>query len=519
MCAAAPAAMANRAHAGNPVDVLTYHNDNMRSGLNGGESVLTPANVNAGTFGKLLSYHVDGAIYAEPLYVSRLFIPGTGIRNVVYVATEHDSVYAFFAAGAGMLWHASFINPPAVTTVSTTDVSCKLIVPEIGITGTPVIDRATQTLYVVSKAKGRRAGFFYQLHALDLVSGAEKFGGPKTIAASVAGSGYDNVNGSVSFNPLTAHQRSALLLSGGVVYIAFASNCDVGRYHGWVLAYDAATLNQVAVFNTTPNGQRGGIWQSGNGPSASSLGYIFAGIGNGTFDADQPGGADYGDSFVRLDPKTLAPLDFFTASDQARLEVADADAGSTGTVLLPNQPGPAPLEMVGGGKDGTLYVLNLNSMGHFCPPPCNNSQVVQQIVGQLRALLSAPAYWNTFVYLIPSNGRLRAFSLHSGMLSSEPVNRSAINFGIEGASPAVSANGSANGIVWAIKANGGYGPRATLYAFDASDISRELYGSDQAPNGRDTAGPAVKFTVPTVADGRVYVGTRSEIDVYGLLPP
>jgi hypothetical protein len=312
VCAASIASPTHLLQATTPVvDVLTYHNDNLRTGHNLNETFLTPANVNVTTFGKLFAYPVDGAIYGEPLYVSQLSIPGKGVRNVVYIATEHDSVYAFFAGGAGLLWHRSFINPPTVTTVSTSGVGfCDDISPEIGITGTPVIDRTTRTLYVVSVID--KQGVF--------ATGAEKFGSPKNIAASVSGSGYDSKNGLVSFNALMENQRSALLLSNGVLYIAFGSHCDIDPYHGWVLAYDALTLRQKAVFNTTPNGSEGGIWQSGNGPSASPFGNVFVGIGNGTFN----GTTDYGDSFVKLDSKTLAPLDYFTQSDRAILAISDA---------------------------------------------------------------------------------------------------------------------------------------------------------------------------------------------------
>ena len=503
-----------------PVDVLTYHNDNLRSGHNFNEVLLTPANVNARTFGKLFAYPVDGAIYGQPLYVSQLSIPGNGIRNVVYVATEHDSVYAFFAGGAGLLWHRSFINPPTVTTVSPSDIApgCNDLTPEIGITGTPVIDRTTQTLYIVS-AIDKQGVFLQRLHALDLATGAEKFGGPKTIVASVPGAGYDNKEGVVSFNPLMENQRSALLLSNRIVYIAFGSHCDVDPFHGWVLAYDATTLKRLAAFNSTPNGGEAGIWQSGNGPSVGPGGAIFVGSGNGTFDANEPGGADYGDSFIRLAPKTLTPLDYFTPSDQASLATSDGDEGTTGAVLLNNQPGSVPQELLGGGKDGTLFVLNRGNMGHYCPPPCNNSQVVQQVAGELNLPLSAPAYWHGFVYIIPDGQGLLAFGLENGRLSSTPIGQTSLSFGTGKASPAVSANGSTKGIVWAIANSEGFGPPAVLYAFNAMNVSQELYDTTQAPNGRDTAGPAVKFTVPTVANGKVYVGTATELDVYGLLRP
>jgi len=329
------------------INILTFHNDNMRSGLNPHETILTPANVNVRTFGKLFSYPVDGYLYAEPLYVSQLAIPGQGTHNVVYVASEHDSVYAFDADGLPTLplWQKSFIDPAnGITTVSgLNDVGCHNLVPEIGITGTPVISLDNQALYVVSETKNQNNGTFaLELHALDLATGAEKFGGPVPISATVAGIGNGNDgHGNVSFVPMLALQRPALLFLNGMVYIAFGSNCDRGPYHGWVLAYDGLTLAQKAAFNTTPNGSEGGIWQSGNGPSASPFGNVFVGIGNGTFN----GTTDYGDSFVKLDPNTLRVIDYFTPSDQALLSATDSDGGITGVVVLPDQPsGPATYE-------------------------------------------------------------------------------------------------------------------------------------------------------------------------------
>src|ERR1700674_2068670 len=335
-------------------DVLTHRNDNMRTGQNTSESVLTPSSVNSTAFGKLLSLPTDGYVYAQPLYKSNVLIPAKGLRNVLFVATEHDSVYAFDANGVTTtpLWHVSFINPSVgITTVPSDDVFINDIVPEIGITGTPVIDPQGGTLYVVAKTK-ENGTYVQRLHALDITTGAEKFGGPAVIQASVPGTGNGSSGGTLPFDPLIENQRAGLLLVNGVVYIAFASHGDIGTYHGWVFGYNAATLQQVAVFNDTPNRLQGGIWQGGNGPAADSSGNVFVISGNGTFDADEEG-VDFGDSFLKLNAGGLALVDFFTPFNQASLNANDVDLGSSGPLLLPDQTGTAhPHLVLGAGKDG-----------------------------------------------------------------------------------------------------------------------------------------------------------------------
>jgi hypothetical protein len=501
-----------------PVNVLTFHNDNMRSGHNRQETILKPSNVHSNTFGKLFSYPVDGYLYAAPLYVSKPAIPGLATHNVVFVATEHDSVYAFDADGLVTmpLWQKSFIDPAnGITTVDANlDVHCNNLVPEIGITGTPVISLENQALYVVSEAKNQNTGtFFLELHALDLATGNEKFNGPIAITATVAGTGVGNDgNGHVAFVPKLANQRPALLLANGMVYIAFASNCDEGPYHGWVLAYDALTLKQKAVFNTTPNGSEGGIWQSGNGPSASQYGNVFIGIGNGTFD----GVTDYGESYVKLSPM-LRVVDYFASSAQAQLSSADDDSGITGAVLLPDQPfGPAPLEVMGGIKSGRFYLLNRASMGRFCEV-CNDSQAIG-ILDTGFNLFDAPAFAFGKVYIGGVGTRLKAWQIINGRVAPAAVARSATIFGYPGTSPTISSNGSLGQIVWALDVSGfGTSAPAVLHAYWAPNLV-EIYNSSQAAGSRDTAGPAVKFAVPTVANGKVYVGTQTQLNVYGLLP-
>jgi hypothetical protein len=376
-------------------------------------------------------------------------------------------------------------------------------VPQIGITGTPVINLQSQALYVVSEVKNQNTNtYLIQLHALDLATGAEKFGGPVTISASVAGTGAGNDGaGHIPFVAKLANQRPALLLANGMVYVAFASNCDLGNYHGWLLAYDALTFAQRAVFNATPNGGNGGIWQSGNGPAATSFGKIFIGIGNGTFD----GRRDYGDSFVKLDP-TLHVIDYFTPSNENTLNDTDEDAGITGAVLLPDPT----FELMGGVKTGRFYLLSRGSMGKFCLP-CNDSQAVS-ILDLGHSIFDVPAYALGRVYIGAVGARLKSWSVMNGKLSPFAAARSANTFKYPGTTPAISSDAGLHLIVWALDVSGG---PAILHAY-RTDLT-EIYNSAQA-GSRDTAGPGVKFTVPTVANGKVYVGTQTELDVYGLLP-
>ncbi len=501
-------------------DVLTHRNDNMRTGQNTSETILTPSNVNSTTFGKLFSLSTDGYVYAQPLYKSNVLIPGQGTHNVLFVATEHDSVYAFDADGKSStpLWQVSFINPSAgITTVPPSDISAIYgdIVPEIGITSTPVIDPSTSTIYVVALTK-ENGSYFQRLHALDITTGAEKFGGPVVLQASVAGTGDGSSGGTLSYNPLMQNQRGALLLVNGVVYIVSGSHGDNPPWHGWVLGYSASTLAQVAVFCTTRNGSAGGIWQSGEGPSADSFGNIYVITGNGTFDADV-GGVDFGDSFLRLSPTGgLTLIDFFTPFNQLSLSANDLDLGATGVLVLPTQPGTIHL-VLGAGKDGNGYLLDREKMGFFNPN--NNNQIVQTISISSNAVMSSPAFWNNNIYFQPANDVLKAFQLSGGLLSTTPTSQSSTSFGRKGATPTISANGSTNGIVWILDISAyATSGAAVLHAYDATNVAIEFWNSSQAANSRDQAGPAVKFTVPTVANGKAYVGGQGQLTVYGLLP-
>jgi len=505
---------------------FTYHNHNARTGENLNETVLTWANVNQAQFGKKFSYPLDGIAYASPLYVANVLIPGQGGHNVVYVATEHDSVYAFDADGLipTPLWKVSFINPPAVTTVPSADTGdCCDLTPEVGITGTPVIDQGTGTLYVVAKTKevvGVTTTYVQRLHALDITTGAEKFGGPAVIQASVPGTGDGNDGqGNVPFNALRENQRPALLLSHGVVYIGFASHADNPPYHGWVLGYEAHTLQQVMAYNNTPNGSDGGIWQSGGGLAADSAGNIFFVTGNGTFDANT-GGVDYGDSIEKISAGGLV-LDYFTPHDQVALSAADLDLGSGAALLLPDQAGPHPHLLVTAGKGGTIYLIDRDNMGHF--NPTDDSQIVQSLPnifpnpGGSNTLgnFSVAVYFNGFVYFSPVAGTIQAFQLSNGLLSTAPTSQSVATYAFPGGMLAISANGTTNGILWAVQRVGATTP-GVLHAFKATDLGVELYNSNQAAGSRDTLDIAAKFNIPLVANGKVYVASVSQLTVYGL---
>lgn len=490
--------------------VFTRQYDNARSGLNPNETVLTPANVNTNTFGKLCSYAVDGETKAEPLYVAGLNMGTSGVRNVVFTATNHDSVYAFDAEcrTSTPFWHVSFINPSAgITTVPGADIGGS---EEYGIVPTPVIDPTSNTIYLLARTK-ENGTYHQRLHALDLITGAEKFGGPVEIAATVRGTGDGSSLRTLAFDPLRENSRPGMLLLNGVVYMAWASVGDIDPYHGWVIGYDAHTLAQVVVYNATPNGAEGGIWQSEAGIAADSNGNIFAMTGNGTFDAST-GGSDYGESFLKLTPSggTLAVADYFAPFNTASLNTSDKDIGSSGPILLPPQPGAHPNLLIGGSKDGTIYVIDRDQMGHF--QSGSNSQIVQTLSGAVSPVFGAPTYWNGNVYFAGVSDRVKAFSLSNGLLSGSATSVSPTSYGYPGATPVVSANGNTNGIVWTLE-------RAlytVLHAYDANNLSHELYNSEQLPS-RDRGGLTVVFVTPLVANGRVYMGCNQSLVIYGLL--
>lgn len=516
------------------VNVTTWHNDNGRTGQNLNETILTPSNVNSAQFGKLFSQAVDGYVYAQPLYLSGVTIGGVQ-HNVVYVATQHDSVYAFDAdsnagANANPLWSVSLLSPDqgaetGATPVSSDDVGDD-IWPEIGITGTPVIDAATGTLYVVSKSE-ENGGFVQRLHALDVTSGAEKLGGPVVITATVTGTGVGSAAGTLTFDPEWENQRPALLLQNGIVYIGYASHGDDGPWHGWLLAYSASTLKQTGAFCATRNGVGGGIWMSGAGiagdlpdPVHHPYGRIFVPTGNGDYTATPPytNNMEYGDSILNLDLTNGVPTvkDEFTPSNQVALDAGDLDVASGGAMILPPQSGGSvPNLLVQAGKAGTIYLLNRENLGGYTPA---GDQVVQEIPKAFggTGVWSSPAYWNGNVYYWAMNDTLKQYALVNGKLTG-PVGVSSERLSFPGATPTISANGNSQGIVWAIN-SAGYGAQmgAILIAHDAANPQTTLYTT--ATNvSRDDPGPAVKFTVPTIANGKVYVGAEYQVSVYGLI--
>ncbi len=501
------------------ISVLTYQYDLSRAGVNANETALTPANVNSASFGKLFSYPVDGYVYGQPLYVPNVNIPEKGTHNVVFVATEHDSVYAFDAdgpgnPGRGPLWQVNFLNGAAgVTTVPASDTGCDQIVPEIGITGTPVIDPQSGTLYLVAMTKETTNGkvnYVHRLHALDMMSGQERPGSPVVIQASSPGTG-DGGN-TDTLIPKNYKQRPGLLLLNGVVYTSWSSHCDIGRYHGWVIGYDAQTLAQVAVYNSTPNGGLGSFWASGAAPAADAAGNIYVVSGNGTWDRAS-GGPDLGESFIKLaSGGGLSATDYFTPFNQQILNQQDVDTGSAGVALLGDEAGsPAhPHLMVGAGKEGRIYLLDRDHLGGW--QSGSDSQIVQSIPGAISGLFGNPAYFNKSIYFCGSGDGVVAFSIANAQIRTPASSRSPTQYGYPGCVPTVSANGTSNGIVWALESS------STLHAYDAGNLANELFSSGQNAE-RDSLDSYVKFTLPTVANGKVYVGTQTALVAYGLLTP
>ncbi len=523
---------------------FSWRNDASLTGENRQELALTPVTITGGQFGKLFACPVDGDVYAQPLYFANANVTAGAIHhNIVYVATEHDSVYAFDADAnpCQQIWQANFVNVlggavqgistvPACQTITTTcasnDVSSTDIVPEIGITGTPVIDPASGTLYVVAATK-ENGVYVQRLHALDIGTGNEKFGGPVLIQASVAGSGDgNNGRGSVPFAPLIESQRPALLFSGGNVYIGYGPHDPGAPYHGWLLEYNGTTLVQLAALNTTPNGSGGGISAGGAAPAADSNGNIFAATGAGTFDIAITGAAfhnDFGSSAIRLTASSIAnPANYFTPFNQIALDSDPADFGSSGTLLLPSSAGSLqhPTLALLGSQTGTLYLLDTANLGGYTPG--GPDKAVQE-VALPGAIYGTPAFWpgaatNT-IYTAASSDALKAFSVTTAALATSPSSQSSETFGFPGASPATSSNGTSGGIIWLVDtsaygANGAVPSSAILHAYDVTNLSNELYNSSLI--GSDAAGLAVKLAVPTVANGKVYVGTQNELSVYGL---
>ena len=558
--------------------VFTHHNDLSRDGTNSQEYALAPSSLSTYTFGKLFSCATatsseaqagEGAVFTQPLWVPSFSIAG-GIHNVIFVATEHDTVFAFDADASPCVtyWQVNLLDTlhggtSGETPVVWNDVGYGYgdLYPEVGVTGTPVIDPTTSTIYLVSKSQNSAQGTFYQrLHALDLANGNEKFNAPVSIAASVPGVG--DGGSTVSFSAQMQNQRLGLALAEGTVYLGWSAHEDAPPWHGWLIGYSAANVQQqAAVFNTSPNGGEGGIWAAGGAPAVDSSGNLYIATGNGVFDANvmtMPDN-DYGDSVLKLalfsgttsNGENLSLVDWFTPDDQSCLANTDTDLGAGEPVLLPDQTaGPVPHLLVQMGKEGVIYLINRDDMGHLQANNCSgsNSQIVQSFVGSPSGFYGTPAFWQNSLYFagsLDSTGAgdyLKMFSFNpaTGSFETAPVSESEHYFNFPGASPSVSSQGSANGIVWAIDASAyGYanpnadggstncsqvpvpsscvGP-AVLHAYDATNLAIEYWNSSMAANNRDQAGNAVKFVPPTVANGKVYVSTRGEVDVYGLLP-
>lgn len=508
------------------VAVLTYHNDNTRDGLNSNETTLTTANVKATTFGKLGVLTVAGLVDAEPLYVPGLTINGT-THNVVYVVTEQDMVYAFDADTPGApLWSVSVL-PGSETLPTPSDFgACTQVNPKIGITSTPVIDPKTGphgTIFLVAMSKNAATGTFYhRLHALDLTTGTEIAGSPTAILASAAGQ---------TFNPAQYVERSALLLAHSTIYLGWTSHCDQTPYTGWLMAYSESTLRQTAVLNTTPNGSRGAIWMAGGGPAADSSGYVYYLTGNGTFDTSLdangfPVNGDFGNAFLKVSAAGggLSVADYFTMHDTVTETNGDLDLGSGGAIVLPDladNSGKVWHLAVGAGKDGRIYVVNRDNLGKFSP--INDSAIYQEIgsaFGCSPAVFacnfSTPAYFNNTVYYGAVNSNLMAFPIANALLATSPASQSPMAFGYPGTTPSISSNGTSNGIVWAIENGSATG---VLHAYDATNLARELYNSNQAANGRDqfSTDSDNKFVTPMIANGKVYVGTPNAVVVFGIL--
>lgn len=492
--------------------VLTYHNDDARDGAYLEEVTLTPSNVNSSQFGKLASYPVDGQIYGQPLYLPQISIAG-GRHNVVYVATQNESVYAFDADAKGTqtktFWHVTLGVP--VTKNDYSGVS-----PVVGILSTPVIDSTTNTIYVFAESS---SGPLFALHALDVATGKEKFGGPVELTGTVSGTGLDSSGGKITLEP-ECYQRMGLALNpvSNAIYIPFGS-CN----HGWVLACDKTTLKQIAIFNDTPDGAGEGLWASGGAPAIDDKTgdlYLMSGVDAGDQNYTP---LLYNDSFLRLDPNNLSVLDYFAPNSNSFLAQNDGDLGSGANILMPDNNSGTPHEVIGGGKDGNIFVVNRDKMGGYNASGNDVIQTVRTGDSQLDNIFSTPVYWNGFVYYHPNSDVLHAFTWSNGLLSGKPASSSNVAFYQHGATASLSANGAANGIIWEIDNSNynnlgtGSGP-AVLHAYDAMNVANELYNSSQA-GSRDTAGAALKFTVPTIANGRVFVGTSNELDIYGLLAP
>lgn len=497
-------------------DVVTYHYDNQRSGGNLKETTLTTSNVNSATFGKVGEFAVDGQVDGQALFLSQLAIPGQGNKDVLYVATENDTVYAVDAqsisgSSATVLWKTPVLSSGES---AATSLPCGNIFPK-GITATPVIDRSRNAIYVEAMSQDSSGNIIHRVHALDLTNGKELFGGPTTVTATFPGTGGNSSAGVVTFLPSVQHDRAALLESGSTIYTAWSGMFgDCGEYSAWVIAYDAGTLKQTSAIDLVPNNHGGGMWMGGGGPAADASGNVYVISGNGF--GDTPGtNSSFGNSFVRLSTASgLTVGDYFTPFNTTSEDNADADFGSAGPLLLPDltdASGATRHLAVGAGKDGNLYVLNRDNLGQFNSASNN---VYQQFPLSSGENNSTPVFFNNTVYVGPTNSALKAFPVSSAKLATSPSSQSAHVFGGNGTVVSISANGNSQGIVWALDWGAG-----TLFAYDATDLTKELYDSNQAASNRDHfSAVGGHFITPMVANGKVYIGTKSSVAVFGLLP-
>jgi outer membrane protein assembly factor BamB len=507
----------------NAPDITTYHDDVARDGVNSQETILTLNNVNSTQFGKIGFDTVDGLVDAQPLYIANV-VAGGRLRNVIYVASEHDSVYAFDADTGEQIWKTSVLGSGETTS---DDRGCGQVTPEIGITSTPVIDRkqgTNGTLFAIAMSKDAAGNYHQRLHALDITTGAEVAGSPTEVAASYPGSGAHSSNGSVVFDPRQYKERAALLLLNGNVYAGWSSHCDYAPYTGWVMAYSEATLQQTQVLNVTPNGSDGSIWMSGGGLAAGDGGYIYFLDANGTFDTTLDGNGfpatgDFGNAILKLSTAgKLAVADYFEPYNTVAESDNDVDMGSGGAVLLPDQTDAQGIVrhlLAGGGKDGNLYVADRDHLGGFNAGG-SNGNLYQFIQGAISgAMFSTPAFFNGVLYAGAVGDALKAFPATQAKLATAASSRSATAFAYPGTTPSVSANGTQSGIVWALES--GTSAAAVLHAYDATNLAHELYNSQQAPNGRDSFGNGNKYIAPLIVNGKVYVGTPTGVAVFGLL--
>jgi hypothetical protein len=504
--------------------VLTYHNDNQRTGRYPSETSLTLKNVNSSTFGKLFVIPTDGRVDAQPLYAPTVSIPGNGTHNVLFVASEHGTVYGFDADNGSTLWQVTTL---ASGETPSDNRGCSQVTPEIGVTSTPVIDLTSGphgTIYVVAMSKDPSSNYHQRLHPLDITSGAEEFGGPVEIAAKYPGTGDNSQGGYVIFDPKQYKERAGLLLLDHIVYTSWASHCDDRPYTGWIISYNETTLAQQSVLNVTPNGHEGAIWAAGAGLAADTIGNIYFLDANGTFDTALnakgfPENGDYGNAIMKLSTKKgqLAVSDYFNMYNTVSESDVDEDLGSGGAMVVPNfvdSKGVLHKLVVGAGKDANIYVANRTNMGKFNPN--NNSQIYQEVTGALAgSVFSAPAFEDNAIYYGAVGDTIKAFSFNtSGLLNSTPASATSTKFSFPGATPSISGAATGDLILWATENTS----PAVLHAYEAKNLSVELYNSNQAAGGRDHFGNGNKFITPTIANGKVYVGTASGVGVLGLLP-